>query len=135
MPNSFYEKAGEGFGRGEINWPKDEFRLVLVNKLLYKPDLKNHAFLSEVPKVARVAVSDPLQGKSINGFVCDADDLTVERVVGPLCEGAVLVQWKLLEKSSRLVLWMEDAEFLPFLPNGGDLEIEWPNGPTKMFRF
>lgn len=135
MPNAFYEAAGEGFALSQINWVKDDFRVVLINRKLYTPNLKKHAFLSDVPKAARVAVSDPLRGKRVEGFACDAEDVTLERVVGPLCEGAILVQWKLMERDSRLLLWMDEAEFLPFLPNGGDLEIEWPNGPTKLFRF
>lgn len=133
--NALFEKAGEGFGQAKINWVKDDVRLILLDMSLYKVDLKKDESLADIPKAARVAVSPPLTGKGIAGFVCDAEPIALPRVTGPLCRAAVLVQMGVMDKFSRLILFVDEAEFLPFLPNGGDLIVEWPTVPTKIFRF
>lgn len=133
--NQLFEKAGEGFGQAKINWVKDEVRLLLLDISLYKVNLRQHETLADIPKAARVAMSQPLAGKTIEGFNCGAANLVLPRVEGPLCKAAVLAQIGVMDKTSRLILYVDDAAFLPFLPNGGDLIIEWPTDDPKIFRF
>ncbi len=132
--NQLFDGFGEGLATGQVNWVKDEVRLILLDLTKYKFNSTDQ-FLSSVAKEARVATSGPLQGKSVAGFVCDADDLIMERVTGPRCAAAVLVQLGSFDRTSRLLLWLDEAEWLPYLPNGGNLQVTWFNGPDKLFRF
>jgi len=135
MSNGFYEKSGEALSQKKINWLEDTIRLVLLDLKMYTPDLQQHEFLSSVPKAARIAVSEPLTGKTVTGFVWDADDLSLPKVTGAVGAGVVLFQQTMFDKTSRLLLFVDTAPWLPFQPNGGDLQIRWSDGPNKVCRF
>lgn len=119
-----YEKAGEAFLTRKMDWVEDEARLLLVTKD-YRCDAKRHEFLSDIPQVARVAISNPLPGKIAKGFTCTAGTALIERIIGPDCNAVVLFHCGKNESTSRLIAYIDEATFLPHKPNGGDLEVAW----------
>jgi hypothetical protein len=133
VPNAFFDSFGEGLARKKVDWENDDWILVLVDTEKYKVDLVKHKTLNDVPPGARVAVSKAIPGCAVKGFVLDAEDMVIERVNGPLCRAAIIAQKTLL--GGVLGIWIEEAEWLPFLPNGGDLVVRWPNGETKLAKF
>lgn len=134
MANSFYSKAKEAFGSALINWPSDTIKAVLVDNNAYTPNLSTHEFLSDIPALARVAISPALTGKSITNGVADADDVTFPLVTGPQSEAIVLFKDTGVEATSRLIYYLDSAGGLPITPGGSDISVVWSNGASKIFK-
>ncbi len=130
--SAVYEKAGEAFLTRKVDWEGDEIRALLVTGD-YRPNLLKDESLADIPKKARVHVSPPLAGKVAKGFTCGANNILLERVFGPKCEAVVLFKQGDKESTSRLIAYIDEADFLPFTPNGGDLDMGWDGG--KIFSF
>lgn len=131
MPNAFFDGFGEGLAEKKVDWRKDDFVLVLIDTDKYSVSLKKHRTLNDIPPGARVAVSKAIPGKDVKGFSLMAEDMVIERVQGPMVKAAVIAQKTLM--GGLLAVWIEEAEWLPFLPNGGDLVVRWPEKQVAKF--
>ena len=138
MANALYDKARNGFLRGDISWKSggDVFRAYLVDiqgGTGYTVDLANDEFLSDIPALALVdyialAPADPVAG------VADAPDVTFLTVTGAVCEAIVIVKWVTEAADSPLVAYIDTATGLPVTPNGGDIQVVWDAGANKIFK-
>lgn len=82
----------------------------------------SHKYLIDIPVAARVAVSDPLTGPTVNvsslgGF--DTDDPTLLAVTGPRVVAAALFIDVGADGTSRLVIFQDTGlTGIPFTPTG-----------------
>ena len=138
MANSLYDKARNGFLRGDISWKSggDTFRAYLVDLAGgagYTPDMANDEFLDDIPALALVSYialvpDDPVAG------VADAPDVTFLAVTGDPCEAIVIVKWVTAAADSPLIAYIDTATGLPVTPNGGDIQVVWDVGANKIFK-
>ena len=138
MANAVYDKARNGFLRGDISWKNggDTFRAYLVDiqgGTGYTVDLANDEFLDDIPAGALIsyialAPADPVAG------VADAPDVTFLAVSGAVSEAIVIVKWVTNAADSPLVAYIDSATGLPVTPNSGDIQIAWDNGANKIFK-
>jgi len=134
MANRLYDKGREGFLRGDISWSADDIRVVLVDLDDYTPDFVNDQFLSDIPAIGRIATSSALAGKTTVAGVADADDVTWSLVTGDESEAVVIYQNTGVDSTSRLIAYIDTVTGLPVIPNGGDIIVQWDNGPNKIFK-
>jgi hypothetical protein len=138
MANAVYDKARNGFLKGDISWKSggDTFRAYLVDiqgGTGYTVDLAADEFLSAIPAAALVsyiamAPADPTAG------VADAPDVTFLAVTGAVCEAIVIVKWVTAAADSPLVAYIDSATGLPVTPNSGDITVAWDSGADKIFK-
>lgn len=133
MANALYPKAKEGFLGADIDWTANDIKVVLVDTGAYTYDAA-HDFLADIAAGARIATSGNLTGKTITNGVADADDVTVAAVTGASVEALVIYQDTGNAATSRLIVYLDTGVTgLPFTPNGGDAEIGWDDGASKIF--
>lgn len=134
MANALYDLGRQGFLDGSIDWDTNDVRAILVDTGAYTVNLATHQFLSDVAAGARIAVSGALAGKSVTAGVADASDVTFTAVSGATVEAIVIYQHTGVEATSRLIAYIDTATGLPVTPNGGDINVVWDNGASKIFK-
>lgn len=134
MANALYDNGRRRFLEGQIAWLTDTIRAVLIDTANYTVNLATHQFLSDIPAAARVATSPALANKTSTAGVADADDVTFTGVSGASVEAIVLYKDTGADTTSPLIAYIDTATGLPFTPSGGDVIIQWDNGPNKIFK-
>lgn len=129
--SALYDLGRQGFLAGDIAWDTDDIRVVLVDTADYIVALATHQFLSDVPAIARVAVSPALTGKTVAAGVADADDTTFTSVSGDPSEALVIYQHTGVETTSRLIAYIDG---IAVTPNGGNINVQWDNGANRIFK-
>jgi hypothetical protein len=122
------------FLKGEISWDSDNIKVALLDTDDYTVDLVNDQFLSDIPVAARTALSPNLTSKTTDAGVADAADVTFSLVTGDPSEAIAIYQDSGVEATSRLIAYIDVATGLPVTPNGGDITVQWDNGPNKIFK-
>lgn len=133
MGNAVYEKYFEHVHKAEINWLTDDIKVVLVDANDYTKNLLTDEFLSVIPSSAIVATSANLTGKTLNGRVADANDVTFPSVSGDISEALVIYKDTGTAATSPLVVYIDTATGLAVTPNGGDITVIWPNDAGRIF--
>jgi hypothetical protein len=134
MANSLYDKARKAFADGDIDLLNDTIKCVLIDAADYTVDLANHDFLDDVPSGARVGTARTLGSKTTTAGVFDAADVTFSSVTGDQCEAILIYKDTGTAGTSRLIAYIDSATGLPVTPNGGNIQIQWDNGPNKIFK-
>lgn len=135
MANALYDTGRNAFLNGSINWTTDDIRVALVDSADYTVSLAAHAFLSDVPAAARVAVMPAsMPGKSATAGVADANDVTLTAVTGDQSEALVVYKYNAADTAAQLIAYIDTATGLPVLPNGGNITVAWDNGVNKIFK-
>ena len=133
MANALYNKAREGFAKGQINWETDTIKAVLVDSGAYTYSAA-HQFISDVPSGARISSIQTLSGKTATDGACDANDLTFPSVSGASIEVIVIFKDTGTEATSPVLAYIDSGTGLPITPNSGDIIVTWDNGINKIFR-
>lgn len=131
MANVLYDKGREKFLRGEISWNADDIKAVLVSEYVFGAA---HEFLSSIVVGNRVATSANLDSKTTIAGVADAADVTYSAVTGDPVSAVVLYKDTADPATSPLIAYIDDATGIPVTPNGGDITIEWDDGPNRIFK-
>lgn len=136
MANALYDFGRQGYlgGPPQLNWLTDDVRAVLINTGLYTVNLTTDQYLAIIPVGARLSTSSTLTSKTVLAGVADADDCTFVAVVGPACEAVVLYKNTGVDATSQLIAYIDTATGLPFVPSGGNVAIQWDDGPAKIFK-
>lgn len=134
MANALFDKGREGFLNGDIDWPADDIRAILIDTADYTLSISTHEFLSSVPVAARVAVSASFTGKTSTNGIADAADITFTAVTGDQSEALIIYKHTGTDATARLIAYMDTATGLPVLPNGGNITVTWDNGTNKIFK-
>ena len=81
-----------------------------------------------------MATSSNFTGKTNTNGVADAHDLYLTSVTGATSDSMIIYKDSGVLTTSWLIAFIDTATGLPFIPNGGNLVIQWDNGPNKIFR-
>lgn len=130
--SALYDKGRESFLKGEIAWLTDTIKVALVDTT-YAQDLANHQFVADLGAHV-VARSGALSGKTSVAGVADANDITLAGVVGPQVEAYVVYKDTGSDATSRLIAYVNDATGLPYTPIGAAVNVQFDNGPNKIFK-
>ena len=138
MANQLYTKAKQALLGGELNLSSNVVTIALVDTDVYTFSA-SHEFRSSVPNTAVVATAN-LTSKTITNGVFDAGDVTFPFVTGANCEAIILYHNtgdaendNARQADSRLVVYIDTATGLPILPNGGDINVKFSDGASKIF--
>ncbi len=135
MPQAFYTLAKQSLGKAEINFTGADIRAILIDSADYTVNLATDQFLSDIPALARVAVSTALTGVTWDtSAILDADDVVFSAVTGDISEAIVLYMHTGVETTSRLLTYDDTATGLPVTPDGTDITIQWSAGANKIFK-
>lgn len=134
MSNVLYDSGRNACLLGAINWTGDTFKAVLVDLADYTPSLSTHAFLSDIPSIARVATTAAFTGKTAVAGVADAADPTFVGATGDQSEAIVIYKDTGNAATSQLLVFIDTATGLPVTPNTGDINVIFDNGANKIFK-
>lgn len=134
MANALFDKGREGFLDGSIDWDTDTIKLILVDHADDNPDVAADDNLDDVAAGARVATSSAFSSKTVTSGVADAADVTLSTVTGDQSESLVIYKDSGVESTSRLIAKIDTATGLPVTPNGGNINIVWDSGASKIFK-
>lgn len=132
MANAWYNKLIDAWvGGSGPDWASADWRVVLIDLGQYTFS-QSHEFLSDIPGGARIAVSGAMTGKTLTAGIFDADDVTIVGVAGLSIEALAIYQHTGTAGTSRLGMYIDSGTGITFTPNGGDVEIQWPNTTNKV---
>lgn len=134
MANALFDKGREGFLDGSIDWDTDTIKVVLVDHADDNPDVSADDNLDDILLAGRVATSGALASKTVTNGVADAADVTLSTVTGDQSESLVIFKDSGVESTSRLIAKIDTATGLPVTPNGGNINIVWDSGASKIFK-
>lgn len=130
--SALYAKAKEALLSAAIDLTTATVKAVLV-KNTYPQDLVADQFYTAIAAYV-VGAAQVLGGKSVAGGVFDATDIAVPAVAaGDTCEAVVLFIDTGVAGTSRLVAYIDVITGFPLATNGGDVNVAWDNGASKIF--
>lgn len=128
MSNRFYPKGAEKLLSAQINFSTDTIKVALVtNAYTFSAA---HEFLSQI---TTVGTAQTLEGKTVTGGVLDGDDVAFGAMAaGAICKAVALYKDTGNAATSPLLCYLDDISGFPFSTNGGELSIQWSDGPSKI---
>jgi hypothetical protein len=134
MAQLVYPHARDAFARGEIDWPDDDF-LVILTRPAYTLN-PAHEFRDDVTNVLATA---SLSGMTIVGNgVLDADDCSVSGVTAAESVGRVLIAHDTGDAATDRLLWATDIHTdgtnILRVSDGNPIVVAWDNGPYRIFQ-
>jgi len=134
VANAVYVKAKQSLLNGQINTSSSNYKVLLLDTNIYTPNMSSDQYVSDIPPSAIKAVSENLNNvTSING-VLDADNLDIQ-YDGSAFQAMVIYQVGSSNSNSRLIVYIDDSEGLPFTGSNSGLAITifWSNTISKIF--
>ena len=110
-----------------LDLESDRICAVLLNGG-FTPD-KDNQFLSEIPEINISSEPVELKNKSFKRYVFDADNISFPCVCGNDITGILIYQDC---KNHHLIAFIDEAFSLPVIPNGGNIDVTWDNGASKI---
>ena len=133
MANLIYPKAKEAFLSGSIDLSSDTIKCILIDTDDYTYNAADD-YLNDVPAGARVGTAQTLASKTVTNGVFDAADVTFSTVTGDQSEAVLIYKDTGVEATSNLIALLDTAQNgLPITPNGGDIDVAWDSGASKIF--
>lgn len=129
MANRLYPKAKENLLQAKIDLVSGTVKATLVDTTVYTYSA-THETISDVPAGARIATIELASGKSVTNGVFDAADVIFSTVSGSAAQAMVI--W-IDGTTDYLVAYLDSVTGLPVTPNGGDIELAWDSGASKIF--
>lgn len=141
MANQLFDTGREGFLVASQGWKAGSVPGTWVPYIIGSWTLSQTAvFLSDIPFAAGAvwrARGTYLTTKTTASGIADADDTVIAAVGSAGSATAVaiiLVNETNASQTSLLGAYIDTATGLPFLPNGGDIQIVWDSGANKIFK-
>ena len=133
MANAVYTKAKQSLLNGEINTNSSNYKVLLLDKNLYTVNIASHQYVSDIPSAAIKGTSNNLSNISSTNGVLDADDVVVNHD-GSAFDAIVLYQVGSSNSSSRLILYIDNSDGLPFEGSNSSLSITifWSDTVNKI---
>jgi hypothetical protein len=137
MATLIYPQGKKAFLEGDIDLIANTIKVVLIDTADYTYNAA-HDNLDDVAVASRVATSGALAGKTVtvsgSNAVFDANDITLTGVTGDQAEALILFVDTGVEATSKLIAYIDSfASGMPVTPNGGNINIVWDNGASKIF--
>ena len=134
MPNALYDSGRQKFLEGSIPWLTGTIKAVLVDSGQYTLSLSTHSSLADIPVGARISTTAAFTNKTSVAGVADADDVTFPGVTGVTSEYIIPYLDSGTATTSWLICIYDTATGLPVTPSGGDIIVQWSNGPDRIFK-
>ena len=140
MANQLQDSARAGFLTASMGWLAGSVPGTWVPYIFgsFNSGLFQTAvFLSDLPVAAWRARGTYLINKTVASGIADADDTLVAAVGSAGSATAhyiVLVNETNASQTSLLGAIIDTATGLPFLPNGGDINVVWDNLSNRIFK-
>jgi hypothetical protein len=128
VSNAIFPHAREAFAKAQVDWEGDDIEVVFIDLNAVtgeQIDINTAVFLSDIDAAAQVATV-ALAGMTADLGVLDANDATAPQVEGNTVEALVICTSTGDPSTSRLLIYVDDAQGLPVIPNSGDIRIQWP---------
>lgn len=131
MANALYPKGKEKILAAGINFASDTIKAVVVTSAYTFST--SHEFLSDLGATV-VGAAQTLANKTVTNGAFDADDVTFPTLAaGSTVKAVILFKDTGVAGSSALIDYIDDVTGLPLATNGGDVQIQWSNGPYRIF--
>lgn len=130
MANLLYPKYKEVLLGAGVNLTSLTIKAALIDTGTYTYS-SAHQWYSSVSGVVGTPVT--LASKTVTDGVFDAADITFTAVSGATVEAIILYNDTGVAGTSHLIAYIDSATGLPVTPNGGDINIVWSSGASKIF--
>ena len=123
----FYKNFITETWKGQIDLVGDSIEVLLIDTEFYTFD-ENHKYESQIPANAIISSAE-LTGKTVNGLVFTADDLSFsDAQVKPnkVCSAIIISQNSGYLETSKLICYIDDAPEFPVQEIDSDFSISWP---------
>jgi hypothetical protein len=139
VANILTDTGREGFLVASYGWKAGSVPATWVPYIIgsYGGAPAGIVFLSDIPATTWRARGTYLTNKTTASGIADADDTVVAAVgsAGSATAVAIILVNETGASNTSLVgAYIDAAGGLPFLPNGGDVQITWDNGANKIFK-
>lgn len=132
MANALFGKGKEKLLSGSINLSTDTIKVALMSSA-YSPNLSTDEFWSGISANV-LGTPQTLGTKTITLGVFDAADITYAAVTsGSTASRLVIYKDTGLSSSSPLLAMIDTITGFPLATNGGDIQVAWDNGASKIF--
>ena len=140
MANVLMALGKEGILDDTISMPTGVIKAVAIRG--YTPN-QAHKFVSDVTGAGGVlhGTAQPLASKTFTGGVFDAADVTFTALASNASNHGVLIYQAsaptggadVAATAQRIVAYLDSGTNLPFIPNGGDITVQFDNTANKIF--
>ena len=139
MANALFDSGRQGFLTASMGWLAGSVPGTWVPYIFgsFNVNLNTNTFLSDVPNTVWRARGTYLTTKGVAAGVASAANTLVAAVGSSGSATAVwigLVNETNASQTSLLGAYIDTATGLPFLPNGGDVQINWDTGANCIFK-
>jgi hypothetical protein len=142
MSSALYDKGREAFLTAGINLSSATIKAMLLRTTggggtPYTPDLAADQYLDDIPNnaYARAAAAETLGSKTVTDGVFDAADTVFSGVsAGDPIQAIVIYKDTGTESTSPLIAYIDTITGFPFTPTGGDINVSWSNGSSRIFK-
>jgi hypothetical protein len=133
MQNALYDSGRQKFLEGSIAYLNDAIKVVLVGPG-YSPNLSEDKFYSSIiPYIS--APPQLLKSKTSTAGVANAAPVIFPSVaLGKTIKYIVIYKDTGDSTESPLIGIINDADNLPMVSTGGNVNINWDSGPSKIFK-
>ena len=133
MANVLYPKFKQDRLEGGVSLLTADIKVVLIDLADYTFAV-GHQFLSDIPAGARVATSPNLGTKVTTDGIFDAANTTFTAVTGDESEALGIYIDSGVAATSALIAFLDTGiTGMPVTPNGGDINVNWDEGASKIF--
>lgn len=132
MSARLYNKGKENLLIGNIDMLNNDIVVMLISAE-YLPNTAVHSTRADISSSAIIAQAT-LTSTQVASGVFDADDVTFATVTGETITQIVIAQDDRIDSRALLIALIDDADFLPVVPDGENITIQWDNSTNKIFK-
>lgn len=129
MANVLYPKFKEHILKADIDFDSITVKAALIDTGTYTYNAA-HEFHSDLSGI--VGTPTAVGSVTVTDGVIDGADVTFSSVSGATVEAVVLYNDTGVSGTSHLIAYLDTGTGLPITPNGGDLQLTWSNGASKI---
>jgi len=129
--NKIYPNAKDLFMKGDLDIDIDVIKVALIDLNIYTYDDAHENWEDAVAAVIGTPVV--LAGITVTDGVFDGNNITFPTTSGNIANALILFKDTGDNANSSLVGYIDEGTGFPIQPNGGDININWDNGPNKIF--
>lgn len=133
MANAVYTKAKESLLKGQINTTASNYKVLLIDSNEYTVNISSDQFVSDIPSNAIKATSGNLSNITSTNGILNADNIAIDHS-GEAFDAIALYQVGSSNSDSRLILYIDDSEGLPFEGTNSNISITifWSDTVSKI---
>jgi hypothetical protein len=133
MANAVYTKAKQSLLNGEINTSSSNYKILLLDKNFYTVNFSTDQYVSDIPPSAIKGISNNLSNVTNTNGIFDADDIPIDHD-GSIFNAMVIYQVGSSNSNSRLIMYIDDSDGLPFEGSNSSIPITifWSNTVNKI---